>query len=98
MRNGTSLWATCFSAAEDMWTLKDILILLALWTRTTTNTAQLRQVCVIAEMLMAEATRPRRRAVARDVTSVPHYFAPIVAANVWAETLSAVVDVAEVLL
>ena len=97
-QNGTSLWVTFFSVAEDTWTLKDISILLALWTPTTTNTARRRQVCVIAEMLMAEDIRPRRQAVARAVTSVPHYFAPIAAASVWAETLSVVADVTEVLL
>lgn len=92
MPSGISLWVVFLSAREDTLTRRGILILPALWTLIITNTVRHRKGSEPEQTDMAVDTRLHRRAAARAVIFAQAFSALIVAASVWAVTLSPVVD------
>ena len=93
-RNGTSLWVALWRDAEIIWTRRDTLISLALWTPITTSTVRLRMSFVTARTAMAAVTEPTIRADAQAVTFALDFFARIAAVSAVAATLSPAAEAA----
>ena len=72
--------------------LSVILISLALWIRTTTNTRRLEKIFADAQAVTAAVTIPRAAADAPPAICVRDFFVRIVAVSAVAETLSPAVD------